>query len=90
MKTAKEIYIYGIVQGVGMRFFIKRTAKKYNLKGYAKNLTNGAVKCVFEGEANTIDEIVNTIKHHSPGKVSTIETHPCNVSHYESFDIFHF
>ncbi len=41
--------VSGFVQGVGYRYFCKRTAERLGVKGYAKNMTDGSVEVVGEG-----------------------------------------
>ncbi|MFA7544072.1 MAG: acylphosphatase [Candidatus Cloacimonadaceae bacterium] len=38
-----EITVYGRVQGVGFRYFVKQTAQKWNVEGFVKNLYDGSV-----------------------------------------------
>ena len=61
MKRVK-IKIFGIVQGVGFRFFTYRNAKNLGLKGYVKNLADGTVEALFEGEKEKIDEMIKLCK----------------------------
>jgi len=57
-----EIIANGFVQGVGFRYFIVRLAQKLGLHGYTKNLFNGEVFTVVEGERAMIEELFNQIK----------------------------
>ena len=45
-----HILISGKVQGVGFRIFTRTNARQLGVKGYAKNLANGKVEVVAEGE----------------------------------------
>jgi len=73
MTTKTEtIIITGIVQGVGMRYFIQQTARRLGLGGYVKNEPDGRVKCVVKGPEKTVNKLVNTIENHSPGDVTDI------------------
>lgn len=49
---AKRLHIYysGSVQGVGFRFAAERSASALGLNGWAKNLSDGRVEAVLEGE----------------------------------------
>jgi acylphosphatase len=51
-----EARIYGYVQGVGFRYFARRNALNLGLVGYARNLSDGSVEVVAEGE----DKILET------------------------------
>ena len=53
----RYLIIYkGIVQGVGFRWKLINIANKYNLTGYAKNLSNKDVEVQIQGEA--VDEFI--------------------------------
>ena len=57
-----EIIVGGLVQGVGFRYFVLRTAIKLNVKGYVKNLYSGEVLSVVEGEKIKIMELFEQMK----------------------------
>ncbi len=65
--------IHGMVQGVGMRHFIMTQAKKLGIKGYVRNLSDGSVECVAEGEKKTLNRFVRIIEDDSPGQVDRID-----------------
>lgn len=60
MKTLK-INISGIVQGVGFRYFCLKQARTFNIKGYAKNLFNGDVEIVAQGNEPDLKDFVKEI-----------------------------
>lgn len=51
----------GRVQGVGFRSFFKMQALQYNCTGWAKNLTNGNVEAMLQGEEEHIKLILNNL-----------------------------
>ena len=57
-----EIIVGGLVQGVGFRYFVLRTAIKLNVKGYVKNLYSGEVLAVVEGDKIKIMELFEQMK----------------------------
>ena len=61
MKTLK-VQVTGRVQGVGFRYFVKTHADNLNISGYAKNLTNGQVEVIMQGEADSIDALLAKIE----------------------------
>ena len=50
-----HVRISGKVQGVAFRHDTQRTALSLNLTGWVKNLPDGRVEAVFEGENDSID-----------------------------------
>ena len=54
--------IYGIVQNVGFRNFVRRNAEKLGVTGWVKNNLDGTVEAVFEGEENSISELIEKCK----------------------------
>ncbi len=54
--------IEGHVQGVGYRYFALRMAGKLNLNGYVRNLPDGDVEVVVEGEEALLLEFLEELK----------------------------
>jgi len=88
MKSRTQIWITGIVQGVGFRPFIYNLAKKYKLKGYVLNDTSG-VNIEVEGETSTIDEFIHKVKTEPPSQAVIFEIKSQNMEPfgYEDFTI---
>ena len=58
----KICYFSGRVQGVGFRYTAQNIAQQYNVKGYVKNLPDGRVELVLEGDDDEMDHIVDSIR----------------------------
>ena len=56
------VRISGKVQGVGFRNFTQLNAKQLGVKGYAKNLANGQVEVVAEGDKTQLDALVALLR----------------------------
>jgi acylphosphatase len=41
--------VFGMVQGVGFRWFVARHARSLGLTGFARNLPNGSVEVMVDG-----------------------------------------
>ena len=52
----------GVVQGVGFRFFVQRRALRYGLTGWVRNLPDGGVEFVAEGDRSMLEQLVKDIK----------------------------
>lgn len=57
-----HIFVSGIVQGVGFRATTSSMARELGLTGWVRNLPDGRVEAVFEGEKEKIEEILERIK----------------------------
>ena len=60
-KMQLYVLITGKVQGVGFRDFTQFNANQLGIKGYAKNLANGKVEVVAEGEKLQLSELVKKL-----------------------------
>lgn len=54
-----HVTISGRVQGVYFRGTIKERAESMGLNGWVRNLTDGSVEAVFEGEADDVRRMVS-------------------------------
>jgi acylphosphatase len=61
MKEVK-VYISGLVQGVGFRYFVLRYAEQLGLKGYARNLSDGRVEVLAQGTEANLKFLLEYIK----------------------------
>lgn len=62
MKKATRVYIFGTVQQVFFRSFIKDNAEKLGLKGYVRNKEDGSVEAWFEGAGDIIEKMIEICK----------------------------
>lgn len=56
MKVARKFIISGQVQGVGFRFFTQRAAARHQVLGYVRNLEDGRVEALAEGDAGAVED----------------------------------
>ena len=60
--------VYGRVQGVYFRYFVRNIARKLGLKGYVRNLASGdAVEVQAEGEKLQLNKLLEQLKVGPPG-----------------------
>jgi len=61
-----EIKVSGIVQGVGFRPFIYRTAVKNGLVGYVRNRGDAVVEIFVEGKKDNVAQFLEDLKEEKP------------------------
>ncbi len=61
-EVEKHLIISGRVQGVGFRYFTKKNAESLGVNGWVKNLANGDVETVIQGEEDQVKEMINYLK----------------------------
>jgi acylphosphatase len=54
MRVARRFLVSGRVQGVGFRFFAADAARRENLAGSVRNLEDGRVEAIAEGESESV------------------------------------
>ncbi|MFA6338610.1 MAG: acylphosphatase [Candidatus Paceibacterota bacterium] len=79
MKKEVECIIHGEVQGVFYREFAKRNAEELGLTGYAKNLPDGNVEVVAQGDEELLRKFIERLSVGPElSEVSDIEIHWSN------------
>ncbi len=64
----------GTVQGVGFRYTAVAIAQRFpGVSGYVRNLPDGRVEMVAEGEVSDIDSLVDAVKMHMSGYIRRSE-----------------
>ena len=86
-----RIIVTGKVQGVFFRQALKVMAKKNNVFGWVKNLKNGCVEAVLEGDEEKINRLVEW-SHGGPAnaRVEDVEIHNEKFSgEFKKFDVLY-
>lgn len=84
-----HVFVSGRVQGVMFRYFTKKKAHKLGLKGFVKNLDDGRVEIVVEGDKKYIRKFITWCKK---GPIWSIVEH-VNIlaeqpkNEFDSFDV---
>ena len=66
MKVARRYVIVGRVQGVGFRWFAHDAAAREGLHGWVRNLANGSVEVVVEGDAESVERLEIAVRRGPP------------------------
>jgi acylphosphatase len=67
MKTRAHVFVSGRVQGVFFRSETKHKAESHNVKGWVRNLPDGRVEAVFEGEEEAVKALIEFCKRGPSG-----------------------
>lgn len=59
MKKKAHVYVSGRVQGVFFRATTRKQARKRGVTGWVKNLRDGRVEAVFEGDEQKVKEMLD-------------------------------
>lgn len=66
MKVRAHVFVSGRVQGVFFRSETRREAMRQGVKGWVRNLRDGRVEAVFEGEEEAVKALVDFCREGSP------------------------
>ncbi len=67
--ASMEVFVSGIVQGVGYRFFAERVARSLSVTGYVMNLWTGEVKVVAEGRKEDLLAFLERLRQGPRGAI---------------------
>jgi acylphosphatase len=77
-RIRRRVYYSGQVQGVGFRYTCRSIARGFKVGGYVRNLPDGRVELVAEGEPGEVDNFLGAIhfEMNSYIKDATMESAP--------------
>ena len=62
MRVARRFVVSGRVQGVGFRYFAADAARREGLAGSVRNLDDGCVEAVAEGEVEAVERFERALR----------------------------
>ncbi|MFX0097658.1 MAG: acylphosphatase [Candidatus Hodarchaeota archaeon] len=66
LKVRAHVYIHGKVQGVAFRMATRGEAIMNNVTGWVRNLSDGRVEAVFEGEKENVEKLIRFCRNGPP------------------------
>ena len=88
MTIARRAVISGRVQGVGFRFFAERAARESGIRGWVRNLPDGNVETVAEGEEEEVARYLDRLRRGPIGaKVTGVTAEAVPAGYFRSFEI---
>jgi acylphosphatase len=85
-KAARHVSIYGRVQGVFFRAWMRDQASELGITGWVRNCPDGRVDSHIEGEEGGIEKLIERL-HHGPSSARVEDVHIWNVDTFD-FDDF--
>ena len=84
-----HLVISGRVQGVAFRYYTRRQALRLGLTGWVRNLPDGRVEVLMEGEEPQVEEMIQWCGQGPPSaRVTSLETKRSKAfGEFKSFDI---
>ncbi len=64
-----HVFVSGLVQGVGFRYFAAREARRLGLTGFVRNLPDRQVEIVAEGDRGALETFAAAVRQGPPGAV---------------------
>jgi len=68
----KKVLFEGYVQGVGFRFTAVMISRRYAVTGYVKNLPDGSVELVAEGDKEEVDAFVAEVRERKAMNIRSV------------------
>ena len=76
MLTARRVTVSGRVQGVGFRFFVEEAARREGVRGWVRNLPDGRVEALVEGDEEAVTRVEQKIRRGpSSARVQDVQVH---------------
>jgi acylphosphatase len=83
----QKVTVQGRVQGVGFRYAVARAARNRGVAGWVRNLPDGTVEAVFEGEPDAVESLVRLCRDGPRGSevrgVNVAAEDPAGVRRFE-------
>jgi len=88
MRTAVKLHIVGLVHGVYFRRSLSDLANKENVSGWVKNVADGSVEALLEGEEDAVGRLVEWARHGPSGaRVDSVRVTKTEPKHTKGFMI---
>lgn len=86
--TAVRVLISGRVQGVNFRWYTVEEGNRLGVHGWVRNLRDGRVEAVVEGEPLAVDRMIEWMRRGPPGaRVDEVVVEPIPLAGVEGFRI---
>lgn len=73
-RERRRVHYSGRVQGVGFRYTSRHLARGCDVVGYVRNLSDGRVELVVEGEPATVDSFLDAVARELGDKIHDVQS----------------
>jgi acylphosphatase len=73
-RDRRRVYYSGRVQGVGFRFTAQSLARGFEVAGFVRNLPDGRVELVAEGDSDVLDAFLASIQIEMDTYITNVTT----------------
>ncbi len=87
MTICKRVLFRGRVQGVGFRQTTYSLAKMFPVKGYVRNLPDGRVELVLEGDLIDVDAFIGRVGRTMDNYIEDHEESEVPTQNFENFEV---
>jgi len=90
MKKSLRIIVKGRVQGIGYRWFARQAARELGITGFVRNLMNGDVEVVAQGEEEVLNQFIQELSQGPAfAYVTDLKTEELDLpeDQYKSFEV---
>lgn len=71
--VTRRILFSGRVQGVGFRWTTNRIASKFSVTGFVRNLANGQVELIVQGQTAVVADFLQEIQSAMSGNIDNVQ-----------------
>ena len=88
MNERQTAHFSGHVQGVGFRYTTQRVSRGFSVVGFVRNLPDGRVHLVAEGERSELNRFIDEIKDTLSGNIENVTIESGSATgEFDSFSI---
>jgi acylphosphatase len=87
MPVCKRVLYWGKVQGVGFRYTVQSLARSFPVTGYVKNMLDGQVELVAEGDAADVDRLLQAVADRMAGYIKGQSVQDESPQGFVGFDV---
>jgi acylphosphatase len=91
-KARARVFVSGLVQGVFFRAFTEEVARSHGLTGWVRNMSDGRVEALLEGEKQRVERAIASLRSGPPAaRVEDVEVRWEDSSdEFGSFSVMYF